>query len=117
MSTYQTTLFLAREKPLATRTSANAFQLQMLAMEALDNGMREPWRLFWIGPEAQAWFEAHQATLKSGQPLHVTATRLRAIAGPRVPEIHARVLALELAPWRHQPAANQATQQAERAAA
>lgn len=116
-TTVQTTLFLGRERPLATRTGDGQFQLALLTMEPLQAGLKEAWRLYWLGDEARAWWDANGATLQAGQPLAVTLTRLRAIAGPRVPEIHARVLALELAPWRHQPAANQATQQAERAAA
>jgi hypothetical protein len=116
-TTVQTTLFLGRERPLATRTGDGQFQLALLTMEPLQAGLKEAWRLYWLGDEARAWWDAHGATLQAGQPLAVTLTRLRAIHGPRVPEIHARVLALELAPWRHQPAANQATQQAERAAA
>jgi len=101
MGTYQTTLFQAREKPLATRTSTGTYQLQLLAMEPLETGLREAWRLHWTGPQAQAWYEAHRADLQPGQPLAVHVTRLRALAGPRGPEIHARVLSLELAPRRH----------------
>jgi hypothetical protein len=114
-TTVQTTLFLAREKPLATRTSAGVFLLSMLTVEPLDAGLREAWRLYWAGDEAQAWWDAHAQRLQPGQPLAVTATRLRAIAGPRAPEIHARVLSLELAPWRHPQAGQTTTSQAQAA--
>lgn len=101
-TTVQTTLFLGHERAQATGTSTGAFQLSLFTLEPIQPGMREAWRLFWLGDEARAWFAAHGATLKAGQPLAVTATRLRAIAGPRGPEIHARVLSLALAPWRHE---------------
>lgn len=116
-TTVQTTLFLGRERPLATRTGDGQFQLALLTMEPIQANMKEAWRLYWLGDEAHAWWQAHGPTLQPGQPLAVTLTRLRAIAGPRAPEIHARVLALALAPWRHEAAATQAAQQAERAAA
>lgn len=116
-TTVNTTLFLARERPLATRTADGQFQLALLTMEPIQAGMKEAWRLYWLGDEARAWWAANSATLQPGQPLAVTLTRLRAIATTRAPEIHARVVSLALAPWRHEAAANQAAPSAERAAA
>ena len=102
-ATIHHTLFLAKERPLVTRTSAGDFALQMLCMDALDNGGREPWRITWVGPEAATWWSLHGDSLKPGQPLDVRADRIRAHITVRAPEIHARVLSLQLSAWRHQP--------------
>lgn len=98
----RSTLFLARERPQVTKTASGAFQLSMLTMDPLQAGLREPWRLFWSGDEAKAWWDAHGNQMQAGQPLHVHATHLQAFQTGRSPEIHARVLALSLAPWRHE---------------
>lgn len=105
-TTVQTTLFQAREKPLVTRSSGGDFQLQLLTMDDLGSPLgREAWRLFWVGTDAQTWYEANRSSLQPGQPLAVHATRIRAFNGPRGPEIHARVLSLALAPRRYPTAA------------
>ena len=93
-TTATTTLFLAREKPLATLSSAGQFQLQMLCFDPLEHNIREPWRLGWTGPQAQAWWAQHGATLQAGDAITAEVTRLRAHSTPRGAEIHARVLRL-----------------------
>lgn len=99
-ATIHHTLFLAKERPLANRAADNTFQVQMLCMDDIGNGQREAWRLLWGGPEAEAWWNANRDQLQPGQPLTVKATRIRAMQGGRAPEIHARVLELQLAPRR-----------------
>lgn len=116
-ATVHTVMFKGRERPLATHATNGEFALTLRVMDDVDSRYRESWLLTWSGADAQAWWQAHGASLQPGQPIRVHATRIRAFAHPRGAEIHAQVLSLALEPWRHQPAANQATQLAERAAA
>lgn len=99
-ATAQATLFLAKEKPLATWSADGTFQLQMLAFDAIDHHRREPWRLLWAGQAAFDWWTDHGQHLQPGAALRVQATRIRAFNAARGPEIHAHVIDLGTAPGR-----------------
>lgn len=102
-ATVQQTMFLARERPLASTTKTGEFALQLLVFDVIDNLRREPWRLLWTGPTAAKWWAQHQGQLKPGAPLNVHAHRIRAHQGARGAEIHAHLLNLDTAPAAHAP--------------
>lgn len=97
-------LFLARSRPLANKTSAGEFQLTLLTYAETGGRTRDPWRVVWVGAAAAAWWQQHGDSLQPGQPLdaEVSAVRIHAADGRNaVPEVHAHVQRLALAPWRH----------------
>lgn len=97
-ATAQATLYLAREKPLATWSADGTFQLQMLAFDAIDSYRREAWRLLWTGQAAFDWWANTGQHLQPGAALRVQATRIRPHMAARGPEIHATVTSLDVAP-------------------
>ncbi len=107
------TLFLSKTKP-ETTTHEGQFALLLLLMDNLGKQGLEPYRVRWAGPEAQAFWNAHQAELTPGAPLHVELSNVRAVAGatrPVMPELRARVVRMRLLP-RSAPAPQPASEHA-----
>lgn len=104
MNTYTGTLYLPKHGRPTTSTTAAGFQLLLPLRDRLGPMRVEPWLAVWTGPEAQAFWQAHQADLEPGTPLAVTLTHLRphGTAGKyrEAPEIHAQVASCTLAPKR-----------------
>ncbi len=104
------TLFIGRQNPVADKDSAGNFRLELVL---LDNQGRHPrtgkeikegYRVQWVGPEAQAFWNAHRPSLTPGAPLHVELERLRAHPGPQtfppLPELRGHVVRMQLLPRR-----------------
>lgn len=100
------TLYLAQQRQQAGTTRGGAFQVLLLCFDRIGPHRVEPWRLLWAGDEARAWWQAHGAALRPGQPLTVQAQGMRTHVLHGRCEVHASVTALALAPWKHaaQPA-------------
>lgn len=104
------TFFLSKQRPTAAADSAGAFRLELVLVDNLGRNPatgreeKEAYRVRWVGPDAQAFWAAHQAELTAGAPLHAELHRLRAHPGPNafppMPELRARVLRLQLLPRR-----------------
>ena len=97
------TMFLSRTKPEAGTAANGAFQLQLLLFDRLGPGVVEPWRVAWSGPEADDFWQQHQADLQPGAVLQVSLERARIhlmFSNPPRCEIHARVVRAELVPTR-----------------
>lgn len=104
------TFFLSKQRPTAATDSAGAFRLELVLVDNLGRNPatgrdeKEAYRVRWAGPEAQAFWAAHQADLTPGAPLHAELEHLRAHPGPAVfppiPELRGRVLRLQLLPRR-----------------
>lgn len=93
------TLYMSRTPPLATTAADGQFQLTLLLMDRMGPHRVEPWRVTWSGPEARAWWQAHEQALPPGQPLAIRATAIRSfVSGRTAPETHARVLSCALVP-------------------
>ncbi len=95
-------LFLSATKPDA-RTDADGFALTLRALDVLGARAKEPYVLTWRGPEAQAFWQQHQADLQPGAVIDVALTHVRAAAGttrPVMPVLEARVQRLALCPKR-----------------
>lgn len=101
MMTASGVLYLAKTKPRATRAADGAFALTLLAFGRVETHAVEPWRVVWTGPAAQAFWTAYRDMLTPGQPIKVTAHKLRnftthwRLAGP---EIMAHATSIELSP-------------------
>lgn len=94
-------LFIGNTRPLASTAADGTFQLTLLAMDRIAPHKVEPWRITWAGPQAQAFWEQHQAALQSGQPISVQAHGIRTFTTTGKfarTETHANVTALALAP-------------------
>lgn len=102
MMTAQGIVFLSsKTKPLCTTALDGTFALTLLAFDRHDNNLVEPWRITWSGPEAKTFAHQNLSLLTPGQPLQVTARRLRAqSAGGRSmgPEIMVSATRIDLAP-------------------
>ncbi|KQR55654.1 hypothetical protein [Acidovorax sp. Leaf160] len=95
-------LFLSKTKPEA-RTEGGEFLLTLRALDVLGAMSREPYVLTWRGPEAQAFWAAHQADLQPGAVIDVSLTHVRAAAGttrPILPVLEARVQRMVFCPKR-----------------
>ena len=89
------TLFRAKQPPLANTASNGVYGLQILAYDRQASHHHViPWRLFWFGDEAKAWWSAHQDKVLPGTALNVEVSRieLRSFAHC-APEVHAHLLA------------------------
>ncbi|WP_343593792.1 hypothetical protein [Paracidovorax wautersii] len=94
------TLFLSKTKPEIT-THEGQFALVLLLMDNLGKQGLEPYRVRWLGPEAEAFWHAHQADMTPGAVLDVDLTHVRAVSGatrPPMPELRARVVRMTLRP-------------------
>ncbi len=103
------TLYMSKQRPTVDAT-AGAFRVELVLVDNLGRNPvtgreeKEAYRVRWTGPEAAAFWTAHQADLTAGAPLHVELERLRAHPGPQayppVPELRGRVVRLQLLPRR-----------------
>ncbi len=93
-------LFLAKAKPTTTRTTRGEFQLQLLAYDRISHNppMSEAYRITWVGPSAEMFWDQCAEQLVPGQPIRVCIDRIRSHSTPRSCEIHANVHAMGLAP-------------------
>lgn len=90
-------LFLSRTRPIAKPAADGTFGLQLFALDRLGAHQVESWVVLWYGPEAQAFWQQHQAQLVPGAVIHVQTERMRAHQVARcVPEIHAVASRIEL---------------------
>ncbi len=92
-------VFLAKSRPLAGPAANGTFQLSLMVMDRQGPLSVEPWRITWTGEEAHTFWTECNAVLTPGQPLRVSAHRIRAF-NPRhgAPEIHAIAQWIKLAP-------------------
>ena len=97
--------FLAKERPLATQDGNGPFTVSMLVFDRIAPLKVEPYRIFWIGAAACAWW-AQNKHIEAGQPLQLQLSSMRSWHGQRrsATEIHAEVLACDLAPIHRTPA-------------
>lgn len=102
------TLFMSKARPEVTREHGQ-FRLVLLLLDNLGITGKEAYRVRWEGPEAEAFWNAHQRDLVAGAVLQVELTHLRAYVGttrPPLPELRARVTRATYCPKReHHPAA------------
>lgn len=99
-------VYLAKTKPLATLTADGIFTLTLLVYDRQDTHRVEPWRIWWSGLDAQAFWQDHAGQLTPGQPLHVNLRRIRSfVLGDHhgCPESHAEVVLAHLAPAANRP--------------
>ena len=97
-------LFLGKTKPLAKKAADGQFAVTLLAIDKIAPLQAEAWQLIYTGQAAQEFWVKHGQSLKAGQPLQITAKRLRTHTTGRFgsPEIHAQAEHIELAPWAHE---------------
>lgn len=91
-------LFMSRAKPTLTRTPDGAALLCILAVHRISQRQTEPWRLTWLGTDAEAFFTRQRDALQPGCPLRVQAHQLRAHAVAGFAEIHAACSRIEVLP-------------------
>ena len=83
------TLFMSKTRPIVARDADGSFRLELALVDnmgrnpATGRDEKEAYRVHWTGPEAKAFWEAHQGDLTPGTPLHAELTRLRAHPGPQ----------------------------------
>ena len=104
------TLFMSKTRPIVAKGADGSFRLELALVDnmgrnpATGRDEKEAYRVRWSGPEAKAFWEAHQGDLTPGTPLHAELTRLRAHPGPQtyppMPELRGRVVRLQLLPRR-----------------
>ena len=105
------TVYMSKSRPVVTTDAAGAgFTLELVLVDNMGRNPhtvrdeKEAYRVRWAGPEAQAFWAAHQADLTPGAPLHAELEHLRAHPGPAVfppiPELRGRVVRLRLLPRR-----------------
>ncbi|WP_312781667.1 hypothetical protein [Acidovorax temperans] len=104
------TLFMSKTRPTVNTGTDGSFRLELALVDnmgrnpATGRDEKEAYRVHWIGPEAKAFWEAHQGDLTAGAPLHAELERLRAHPGPQtyppMPELRGRVVRLQLLPRR-----------------
>ncbi len=107
------TLFLSKTKP-EPGAREGQFTLDLLLLDNLGKLGKEPYRVRWSGPEAQAFWAAHSEDLTPGAVLDVELSNVRAVAGatrPVMPELRARVVRMRLLP-RSAPAPQPASEHA-----
>lgn len=106
------TLFMSKTRPEVSRGEQNQFQLVLLLMDNQGAKRIEAYRVRWVGPEAEAFWNAQRNNLVPGAIVEVELTHLRAFTGatyPPLPELRGRVVRAAVIPKRdqhhHQPAA------------
>lgn len=95
------TLYMSKARPQAARENG-VFTLTLRLLDNLGRGW-EAYVVTWTGDEALAFWQAHQHALVAGAILSVELERLRAHVGhtrPPLPELHARVVRMQLCPKR-----------------
>lgn len=96
------TLFMSKTRP-EIGLADGAFALTLLLLDNLGAAGKEAYRVRWTGPQAQAFWQAHQGDLVPGAVLRVELEHLRAHVGaihPPMPELRARVISAEICPKR-----------------
>jgi hypothetical protein len=95
------TLYLSRTRPVVDTAPDGAWRLTLLLLDRQGTHETEAWRVRWVGDAARAWHAQHQHLLEPGAVLRVHLERARAYQGQGgVPEIHARVISIEIEPKR-----------------
>lgn len=103
------TLYLRKIRPIARTDDSGEFRLELALVDNLGRNPhtgreeKEAYRVLWAGPEAQAFWQAHQTDLTTGTPLRVELQRLRAGGTntyPALPELQARAKTIEMMPKR-----------------
>ncbi|HCE28462.1 MAG TPA: hypothetical protein DET46_06575 [Comamonadaceae bacterium] len=93
--------YLSRTRPVVDTAPDGAWRLTLLVFDRLGPREAEPWRVRWVGDAARAWHAQHQHLLEPGAVLRVHLERARAYQGQGgAPEIHARVISIEIEPKR-----------------
>ena len=78
------TLFMSKTRPIVAKGADGSFRLELALVDnmgrnpATGRDEKEAYRVRWSGPEAKAFWEAHQGDLTPGTPLHAELARLRA---------------------------------------
>ncbi|MDR2325468.1 MAG: hypothetical protein LBE51_08735 [Acidovorax sp.] len=94
-------LFLSRQRPHAAPARCGTFQLQLHAYDRIGPHQAEPWRVTWVGPEAQHFWQQHETELLPGTALMVELEAARAHSmhtRPPMAELQARVIHMALVP-------------------
>lgn len=102
------TLYMSKKHPIVGTDRGGAFRVELVLVDNMGRNRhtgredREAYRVFWAGPEAQAFWAEHGASIKPGTPLHVELQRLQAAPGPQcfppMPELRARAVSIQMAP-------------------
>ena len=104
------TLYMSKQLPVTGTERDGSFRLELVLVDNMGRNPftgkedRETYRVRWAGPEAQAFWAAHQADLTSGTPLRAELQRLRghvdtSIYPPRS-ELQCRAKNIEMVPKR-----------------
>lgn len=114
-------MYLGKAKPEVDTDAAGAFRLRLLVVDNLGTNKKEPWRVAWTGPQAQAFWQAHQGDLQPGAVLRCQLEHIRVFPGtnsyPPLPELRARVVSLEICPKRMPTVREQLSNQEQHATA
>ena len=76
------TLFMSKTRPIVARDADGSFRLELALVDNMGRNPitkrdeKEAYRVRWSGPEAKAFWEAHQGDLTPGTPLHAELARL-----------------------------------------
>lgn len=90
-------LFLSRTRPVGKHATDGTFGLQIYALDRLGAHQTESWVVCWYGPEAQTFWQQHQAALVPGAVIQIETSSMRAHrVRSCVPEIHANASHIEL---------------------
>ncbi len=95
------TLYLAKRKPEMGRAEDGSFTLTLSLIDNLGDGRKEQYRARWSGPEAQAFWSAHQSDLQPGAILRGELSHVHVHTGntyPPHPELRARIVTLTHCP-------------------
>lgn len=103
------TLFMSKTRPEVGRNDQGQFRLVLRLLDNLGTEGMEAYQVRWLGPEAEAFWNAQRNNLVPGAVLDVELTHLRAHTGatrPPIPELRGRVVRAQVIPKRtHHPAA------------
>lgn len=95
------TLFLAKRKPETGVAPDGNFTLTLSLIDNLGDGRKEQYRARWSGPDAQAFWHAHESDLQPGAILHAELSHVHVHNGatyPALPELRARIVSLQHCP-------------------
>lgn len=95
------TLFLGKRKPETGRAEDGSFTLTLSLIDNLGDSRKEQYRARWSGPDAQAFWDAHQHDLVAGAILRAELSHVHIHNGatyPALPELRARIVSLQYRP-------------------
>lgn len=97
-------VYLGKTLPKVERTDSGQFRLVLVVLDNMEHTRgKERYHLRWTGPEAAAFWQAHQADLVPGAILDVQLTDVRVHTGtswPPLPELRADIVTATYCPRR-----------------